>query len=108
MNDFLITSKSSYFKMIFWLSAPICMRNTYGYWRIYHRVSRATGASFKYLYLGSIGSPRANESKDKCSWVRVIPKDAGSTGPRTKADIDGEQCEFYNLQLYWSIGNSTV
>lgn len=50
-------------------------------------MSRATGASSRYLYFGSIGSPRAKESIDRCSWVKVTPKLAGSMGPKTIGKI---------------------
>lgn len=50
---------------------------------MYHKVSNATGASSRYLYFGSIGTPSGRESIDRCSWVKVTPKVAGSTAPRT-------------------------
>jgi hypothetical protein len=57
--------------------------NTYGFCLMYHKLSSATFASSRYLYFGSMGTPRGRESNERCSWVKVTPKVATSTAPRT-------------------------
>lgn len=82
---------TSIFNKCFWIEEKVSLILryicTYGFCLIYQRVSRATGASSRYLYFGSIGSPSAPESIERCSWVKVTPKLAGSMGPKTIGKI---------------------
>lgn len=70
-------------------------------------MSRATGASSRYLYFGSIGSPSAPESIERCSWVKVTPKLAGSMGPNTIGKIQASHVRSYKCLKNKVIDNKT-